>query len=134
MFLTGTNVVYNVALTIADRYEDIDRLLYAVRFTSHRSTSATVTVVFSCDLAVRKSKKLLVTCYKLEKYIPLDTRENKELVKLEDQIENNSPVFLAAGFFQINRSNLLQLLNAVTTYFIIVLQLTIQIGLSLLNH
>ncbi|KAJ8952979.1 hypothetical protein NQ318_015339 [Aromia moschata] len=79
-------------------------------------------IIFTCDFTVKESRKLLVTCSRMERYLPLTSKERSELLRLEDQIRNNRPSFTAAGFFQINRSTLLSLISTTTTYFIIVLQ------------
>ncbi|KAJ8955005.1 hypothetical protein NQ318_000437 [Aromia moschata] len=81
-----------------------------------------VTLLFCCDLVVTESKKLLSTCYKLQIYLPADSKEGKQLARLENLIRSKPPVFTAAGFFPVNRTTLLYLVNTITTYFIVAIQ------------
>ncbi|KAJ8973883.1 hypothetical protein NQ317_019296 [Molorchus minor] len=82
-----------------------------------------LTIMFACDLTVKASEELLRTCYDVEKYMPMDSKEGRHLKRLQNLIKNNVPAFTAAGFFKLNRSTLLYLISTITTVLIVYVQL-----------
>lgn len=79
-------------------------------------------IIFSCDAAVEESKKLLVTCYRMEQLLPPFSNEKEELMSLENVLKTKRPTFTAAGFFEIKKSTLLSLLSTTATYFVVSIQ------------
>ncbi|KAJ8983200.1 hypothetical protein NQ317_016421 [Molorchus minor] len=81
-----------------------------------------VVLTFSCQAAFSESRNILMTCYKLEHDISPISWEAEELARLKYILVNRPPVFLAAGFFELDKRTNLGLLNTITTYFIVVAQ------------
>jgi gustatory receptor len=80
----------------------------------------------ACDTTSSISKRTPLLCYKLQTLYKYDSLERKELIIFANEANLDVVKFTAADFFEINRGTFFGMLSAAATYFIIIIQFTIQ--------
>jgi gustatory receptor len=84
-----------------------------------------VTIILLCDSIVRECEKILTASYRLADI--LQTRaaqDDQELLwKFTMMVKDNVPGFSAAGFFSLDKSIILKILNSLITMLIVMIQL-----------
>nr|CAH7766070.1 unnamed protein product [Callosobruchus chinensis] len=80
-------------------------------------------VMLCCDSAINESRNIVKICYTLEQNETYTEEEKQELKSIVDQFTSDPPKFTAAGFFEINRSNILSFFSATATYLIVIIQM-----------
>ncbi|RZC33331.1 7tm 7 domain containing protein, partial [Asbolus verrucosus] len=86
------------------------------------TTICTVSMIVACDLMVQAGDELVPLCYKLQEGLPDHSLLRVELRRLGKFTSFNLPKISAAGFFEINRTTVLNIIATVTTYYIVVIQ------------
>jgi gustatory receptor len=80
-----------------------------------------VTILLFCDSVVKEREKILTASYRLQTRATRDDQE--QLWKFIAVIKDNVPEFSAAGFFSLNKSMILQILDSLITMLIVMIQL-----------
>jgi hypothetical protein len=84
-----------------------------------------VTIILLCDSIVRECEKILTASYRLADI--LQTRaaqDDQELLwKFTMMVKDNVPGFSAAGFFSLDKSIILKILNSLIIMLIVMIQL-----------
>ncbi|KAJ3620201.1 hypothetical protein MTP99_004179 [Tenebrio molitor] len=80
-----------------------------------------VTILLFCDSVVKEREKILTESYRLQTRATRDDQE--QLWKFIAVIKDNVPEFSAAGFFSLNKSMILQILDSLITMLIVMIQL-----------
>lgn len=74
----------------------------------------------SCDKVVEEARNIVKVCQEVQEH--MDSVEREEIFNLLALVETNRPSYTAANYFVLDRTSLFALLNATTTYFIILVQ------------
>ncbi|CAH2012162.1 unnamed protein product [Acanthoscelides obtectus] len=80
-------------------------------------------ITFCCDTTKTEFRKIFKICYNLEQSAVYTNEDKKELKLLVEQFTTDPPVFTAAGFFEINRSNLMSFFSSTAMYVLVIIQL-----------
>lgn len=79
-----------------------------------------------CDSVVREAQKVTKHCYQIQEEIDSGTKYDseslKKLTRLIQFMEHCDVKFTAVNYFNINRGTILQVINIVTTYLIVIMQ------------
>ncbi|RZC41041.1 gustatory receptor 28b, partial [Asbolus verrucosus] len=129
IFITGRCIVQMLAsLNFFTSTLDIDdHLLRGRLLVSSMGQTALVLVTLSmlimiCDSVKSESSYTVHLCYKLREKFPEKSEQRKELLDLAHIVEKNRAHFTAAGFFEINKKTLFEILSTTTTYLIVTIQ------------
>ncbi|EFA02927.1 gustatory receptor 36 [Tribolium castaneum] len=123
---TTLHILNYVHYTIfySNRFEVLDMIILNIGFLTWNLVGA-VTLITLCDLVQQEGEKILTLSYKL--HVQCHTVE--DVCRFESflqLISNNLPKFTAAKFFYIRRSTILDMLNTVYTFLIIMIQFEAQ--------
>nr|CAH7730625.1 unnamed protein product [Callosobruchus chinensis] len=80
-------------------------------------------ITFCCDSTANECRKIIEICFALEQSADYTAEDKQELKVLVEQSTVNPVTFTAAGFFEINRSNMLSFFSSTATYLIVFIQL-----------
>ncbi|KAG5876270.1 hypothetical protein JTB14_013007 [Gonioctena quinquepunctata] len=80
-------------------------------------------IILSCEAASSAGRNIEKECFKLQERLEMNSRSREELFKLSRIARSCNPNFTAANFFVINKSTILRIINLVTTYSIVMIQL-----------
>ncbi|XP_074026196.1 uncharacterized protein [Leptinotarsa decemlineata] len=80
-------------------------------------------IILSCDAASSAGGNIQRDCYELQERLHIDSRSREELFKLSKIVKSYYPRFTAANLFVIRRSTILRIINIVTAYIIVMIQL-----------
>lgn len=76
----------------------------------------------SCAGTEQQANDSMNICRKLQEEMPIYSVEREEVFKLLIIMNSKKPKYSAAEFFNIDRKTIFVLLNAIATYFIIIVQ------------
>lgn len=74
-------------------------------------------MILNCDAATEEAARTYSICSALGKY------NDKDVQMFIKYIKHHKVYFTAASFFEIKRNTILSMVNIVTTYYIVILQL-----------
>nr|CAI5822434.1 unnamed protein product [Callosobruchus analis] len=83
------------------------------------SLIAPLAITFCCDSTTNECRKIIEICFTLKQSSDYTPEDKEELQVLLEQFTVNPVKFTAAGFFEINRSNMLSFLSSIATYLIV---------------
>ncbi|XP_063217702.1 putative gustatory receptor 28b [Bacillus rossius redtenbacheri] len=86
--------------------------------------SQTVAIVYSCSATVTAARMTGVLVQDLLLKPGVDKEEQQELKEFLDQVHNTDVAFTGAGFFTMNLALLPSMAGSVTSYILVLLQLT----------
>ncbi|KAJ3643974.1 hypothetical protein Zmor_026653 [Zophobas morio] len=85
----------------------------------------TSTILVMCDSISDESNKIRSLMYEISCMAEnLTTKEEQELFELIEYVEENVPIFSAAGYFIIGKATILNIAATVVNFLIVVLQVT----------
>lgn len=80
-----------------------------------------------CQKIRNEGKTTVNLCYLLQEQVATKSEEREELMKLANIAEARLPTFTAAGYFEINKSVLMNIFGTVATYIIVLIQFNMSI-------
>ncbi|KAH0820653.1 hypothetical protein MTP99_000554 [Tenebrio molitor] len=118
MFAGLQMLVYMQGIVVGAFYT-YDTIIYTVMIILWHCV-ITLSNILLCDAVSSEVNKILSVAYSLDKHSLGDGRN--DLTEFIDVVKDNFPIFSAARFFDINRSTIFGIFDAIITFLIVMIQ------------
>ncbi|RZC40630.1 7tm 7 domain containing protein [Asbolus verrucosus] len=121
---TTLQVLIYLQIIFVKAFNTIQLIIYSFSYMFWHCTGTFYNMLL-CDAVLCEFEEILAVAHSLEKYFISENRKNEELRKFIKVVKDNFPSFSAARFFNVGKTTVLGISNAIISFLIVMIQFEI---------